>query len=56
MYYKLSNTEIDILKNIQKIVPIKYEILGDFISIDSLLNYLFDLYDEYMKFIELATK
>ena len=56
MYYKLDNAELEMLKNIQKIVPIKYEILGDFISIENLLNYIFDLYDEYMKFVELSTK
>ena len=56
MYYKLNENQLETLKNIQKIVPIKYEIMGDFINVEDLLNYLFDLYYEFTKFIDLTTK
>ena len=52
MYYRLNEKELEHLKRIQKVIPNKDYLFGDFIEISNILEMLYDLYNEYMKFVE----
>lgn len=47
MYYKLNEDELEIMKEIENITDVDYEILGDFMPVDSFMCALKDLKVEY---------
>lgn len=43
MYYKLNEKEKEMMKKVEKITLTDYELLGDFIPVDSLVSAISDL-------------
>lgn len=52
MYYKLTEYDKEQLKEIQKVIPVKYVTDSEFIWSGDILNMLKDLYFQYMKFVD----
>lgn len=46
MYYKMDLDDCELIEKVIKITGIDYELLGDFIPVDSLLHAIEDLYYE----------
>lgn len=47
MFYKLDNDEYEKIREIERITYSDYEIVGNFIPVDSLINALIDMLGEY---------
>jgi len=52
MYYKLENDELEKIKEVSKITFTDYELLGDFIPVENMMNVIEDLLYEVHKFEE----
>lgn len=52
MYYELSDVEYEMLKKVSSITNTDYELKGNFIPIDSLVNALDDMLVEYNQKLE----
>lgn len=52
MYYKLDSEDLELMEKVAKLTGMDYELLGDFIPVDSLLHSIEDLMNEIGKLEE----